>query len=256
MATSIDRHTFFTGFRDNLEPDNQLSQQQVNSINNFLDMLEKDLRGDKPYLTRNQAAYILATVYHETNRTFAPVREAYWLSEEWRKKNLRYYPWYGRGYVQLTWEANYRKMGQRLGKDFTANPDMVMQPLVAYDVLTVGMMEGRFTSVSLPEYVSPVTGECNYAGARRVVNGTDRADQIAGYARTFQEILEKAWREKEKPEEDDKDKRIKALEQEVGVLKETLKKTQAALELEKRDTATLREGLTDIYEIAAHHYVD
>ena len=38
---------------------------------------------------RNQAAYILATAYWETARTMHPVVEAYWLSEEWRKKNLR-----------------------------------------------------------------------------------------------------------------------------------------------------------------------
>ena len=46
-------------------------------------------------LLRNQAAYVLATAYWETNRTMKPVEEAYWLSEEWRRKNLRYYPWHG-----------------------------------------------------------------------------------------------------------------------------------------------------------------
>ena len=40
-------------------------------------------------------AYIMATVKHETNNTFEPVEEAYWLSESWRKANLRYYPWHG-----------------------------------------------------------------------------------------------------------------------------------------------------------------
>ena len=55
-------------------------------------------------LLRNQAAYVLATAYWETARTMEPVREAFWMSEEWRRANLRYFPWYGRGFVQLTWE--------------------------------------------------------------------------------------------------------------------------------------------------------
>ena len=53
-------------------------------------------------LLRNQAAYTLATAYWETNRTMKPVEEAYWLSDAWRKANLRYYPWHGRGYTQTT----------------------------------------------------------------------------------------------------------------------------------------------------------
>ena len=51
-------------------------------------------------------AYGLATAWWETNKTMQPVREAYWLSEAWRKPNLRYYPHYGRGYVQLTWKGD------------------------------------------------------------------------------------------------------------------------------------------------------
>ena len=42
-----------------------------------------------------QIAYVLATVEHETANTFKPIKEAYWLSENWRKRNLRYYPYYG-----------------------------------------------------------------------------------------------------------------------------------------------------------------
>src|SRR5438045_92240 len=52
-------------------------------------------------------AYGLATAWHETAAQMQPVREAYWLSEDWRKANLRYFPWYGRGFVQITWQANY-----------------------------------------------------------------------------------------------------------------------------------------------------
>ena len=72
-------------------------------------------------LLRNQAAYIMATAWWETAHTVEPVKEAYWVknAEAWRKKNLRYYPWYGRGYVQLTWERNYIHAGKQLGLDLT-----------------------------------------------------------------------------------------------------------------------------------------
>ncbi|MGR9074141.1 MAG: peptidoglycan-binding protein, partial [Gammaproteobacteria bacterium] len=58
---------------------------------------------------KTQVSYVLATTQWETAQTFRPVKEAYWLSEDWRKNNLRYFPYYGRGYVQLTWEKNYEK---------------------------------------------------------------------------------------------------------------------------------------------------
>jgi threonine synthase len=46
---------------------------------------------------KTQTAYVLATTEWETAQTFKPVREAFWLSEEWRRQNLNYYPYYGRG---------------------------------------------------------------------------------------------------------------------------------------------------------------
>jgi hypothetical protein len=60
-------------------------------------------------------AYALATACHETAYTMQPVREAFWLSEAWRRTHLRYYPYYGRGYVQLTWEDNYKRADLELG---------------------------------------------------------------------------------------------------------------------------------------------
>jgi len=78
-----------------------------------------------------QQAYVLATVEHETNATFEPVIEAYWVSEQWREENLRYYPYYGRGFVQLTWDYNYDKYSDKLGVDLLADPDLVLEPNVS-----------------------------------------------------------------------------------------------------------------------------
>jgi hypothetical protein len=80
----------------------------------------------------------LATVAIETASTFAPVREAFWLSEEWRRANLaRYWPYYGRGHIQLTWRENYVTYGQQLGVDLVGNPDLALDPEISARVLAL-----------------------------------------------------------------------------------------------------------------------
>jgi hypothetical protein len=130
---------------------------------------------------------MLATVKHETAETYLPVREAFWLSEAWRKRNLRYWPWYGRGFVQLTWERNYKLAGAQLGLDLTTDPDVAMQPVIAYKVMVRGMQQGWFTGVRLADYIGAST---DYRRARLVINGLDKAELIAGYAIKFQHCLE------------------------------------------------------------------
>ncbi|MHC9236984.1 glycoside hydrolase family 19 protein [Pseudooceanicola sp. 502str34] len=138
-------------------------------------------------LTLPQAAYLLATACWETAHTMQPVREAYWLSEEWRARNLRYYPWYGRGFVQLTWQVNYARAQNALGRDLTTNPDVVMEPDVSAEILWRGCMAGWFTGRKLTDYVRD--GYIDFLGARRVVNGTDRAAEIADLAVKYQAAL-------------------------------------------------------------------
>ncbi len=41
--------------------------------------------GKRCGLLRNQATYVLARAWWESARTMKPVREAFWLSEDWRK---------------------------------------------------------------------------------------------------------------------------------------------------------------------------
>lgn len=138
-------------------------------------------------LLRNQLAYVLATTEWETNKTFQPVKEAYWLSEDWRKKNLRYYPWYGRGFVQLTWEDNYIKASKKLGVNLTRNPDDVMKPDISAKILVQGMKEGWFTGKKLSDYIT--LQKSDFTNARRIVNGTDKAKQIADLAVKYDKEL-------------------------------------------------------------------
>lgn len=173
----IDRKAFFDGVRPDLFEGN-LRQEQVEGIDAILDEWDARKLTDLRWL-----AYMLATTYHETNKTMQPVREAYWLSEDWRRRNLRYYPWYGRGYVQLTWEENYRKMGALLGVDLLGNLDLAMDPRIAAAIMFEGMIRGDFTGKKLEQYFA--TDKDDPVNARRIINGTDKADLIAGYHREF-----------------------------------------------------------------------
>lgn len=130
-----------------------------------------------------QITYVLATTQWETNQTFEPVREAYWLSENWRKNNLRYYPFYGRGFVQLTWKNNYEKYSRILGVDMASDPDIAMRPNVALFVLVHGFKTGTFTGRKITDYIDET--KTDFVRARRCINGTDKAHEIASIAKKF-----------------------------------------------------------------------
>jgi len=135
---------------------------------------------------KTQIAYVLATVDHETAHTFEPVSEAFWVKpdpEAWRKKNLRYYPYYGRGYVQLTWEKNYATYGKLLGLDLVHKPDLALDPKVALFVLVHGFKTGHFTGRKLSDYVNE--HNTDFLNARRCINGTDRQQDIAALAKNY-----------------------------------------------------------------------
>lgn len=153
------------------------------------------------------AAYCLATAAHETAFTMQPIKERggagyftrmYDIQGERPAKarelgNLqpgdgaRYC---GRGYVQLTGRANYAKASDKVGVDFVSDPDLVMQPEYAAAVMKRGMQEGWFTGKSLATYLPAVADIHQFANCRRVINGLDRAVEIAGYALEFQAALQ------------------------------------------------------------------
>jgi hypothetical protein len=139
--------------------------------------------------TVQQTAYLLATGCWETAHTLRPVREAYYLGDraDAFRRSLRYWPWYGRGYVQLTWEANYRRAGAELGVDLIAYPDLALTAEIAAEVLVVGSLQGWFTGKSLGDFVGP--GRCDYVQARRVINGLDCATRIAEMADEYADAL-------------------------------------------------------------------
>lgn len=133
-------------------------------------------------------AYMLATTKHETAFTFAPI-------EEYGKGKGRPYGkpasngklYYGRGFVQLTWDKNYKTMGDKIGVDLYNHPELALDFKVAYQIMSTGMRLGLFTGVGLKRYINDKA--CDFKNARRIINGTDCADKIATYANSFLSIL-------------------------------------------------------------------
>jgi len=155
----------------------------------MVDLLKGDTRliigvCRKHELLRNQAAYVLATAYWETARTMKPVRE---YGGEKYLQSKPYYPFVGMGYVQLTWEANYRKASQILGVDFIGNPKLLLEPGHASEILVRGMMGGWFTGKMLSDYIT--LQRSDFVNARRIVNGVDKAQEIAALAHEYDALL-------------------------------------------------------------------
>ena len=177
-----------------------LTQPQVQGIEILLTATEG--------LPIGHRAYLLATAKHETANTMQPVREALAktdagaaaaLEKAWKAGKLKWVKtpywrfdadgkaWFGRGYVQLTWDYNYEKADKELGLRgaLLHNFDLAMSPKIAVQILFTGMEEGWFTGKSLSTYT-------DYLPMRRIINGTDKASLIAGYAVAFEKALREA----------------------------------------------------------------
>jgi putative chitinase len=190
MSTTYERKYFFDVVRANLFRGN-LSQAQVEGMTLLLDEWEAHF----PYKPVSHLAYTLATVYHETAQTMQPVREfgqgrGYRYGKPVGKYNQVYY---GRGHVQLTWETNYLKATQKIkpygfDEDLHRYPDRALVPKISAAILMDGMGDGWFTGTRLSDYFS-LGGE-DPIGARRIVNGRDKAELIASYHWKFKDALQ------------------------------------------------------------------
>lgn len=152
------------------------------------------------------AAYPLATAVIETAGTMQPIKEyggnAYFRRmydiEGERPAKARELgnltpgdgaKFCGRGYVQMTGRANYAKAEAKLGASLVSDPDLAMQPEIAAKIMRLGMLEGWFTGKRLETYLPAEASREQFRNARRIINGVDRADEIAGFAVEFQGAL-------------------------------------------------------------------
>ncbi len=167
---------------------------------NGLGLFLSFMRTDSNLNDIRHAAYMMASVYKETAYTWQPIDEKgkgagyeYGLirtgkcgGKEYKKR------YYGRGYIQITWEYNYETMDTyfNLGCSLVENPDRALEPELAYKIASHGMKDGLFIKgETLSKYIYGNT--CDYHNARKIVNPKkfDTYAEIAGYARIFEAIL-------------------------------------------------------------------
>jgi len=140
---------------------------------------------------------VLATAHHETGRFKFTHELGKGSGRDYGQKLLimrgQYVRYYGRGYVQLTWLANFARMSIRLSMDLgreidlVNNPDLAAMPEIASAIIWEGMIGGLFTGKNLADYVNG--DRLDYVKARKIVNGKDKAVKIAGYAKQFEDAL-------------------------------------------------------------------
>ena len=185
----FDHDKFFTAYKGQFGPIS--SQSQVDGIESMLTQLESDADVND----ERWAAYMFATVKHECDDKWQPI-------EEYGKGAGRPYgkpvtvkgsdgqtytnKYYGRGYVQLTWDYNYKNLSTALGLGdaLYIHPEKALEPDVAYKVMSYGMRNGTFTGKKLSNYITGST--CDYKNARRIINGLDKWDLIKRYAEKLQ----------------------------------------------------------------------
>lgn len=216
----MNRAKFFATVRNSVFK-GSLSQTQVNGIEALLDACD-----DFSVTDARHVAYVLATPMIETGGSFQPIVENLNYSELGLQRTFPKYfsaidartyarqpqrianrayanrmgngdeasgdgwKFRGRGYCQITGHDNYLKFSRIIGHDLVSNPDVTLQDDVAAKVIVVGMRDGTFTGKSLSDYFTSKSSD--WVGARRIINGLDRANDIASYAKRFYDALQDA----------------------------------------------------------------
>jgi hypothetical protein len=114
-------------------------------------------------LTNPCAIAAIGTIAVETAYKFMPIRE---MGGEAYLKAKKYWPFYGRGFAQITWENNYRHYGELLGIDLVSEPDRALQPNVAADLFALFFQE---------RHVRAAADARNWTHVRELWNGGHNA---------------------------------------------------------------------------------
>lgn len=182
----MDRKAFFDEIRP-MFAGGKMTDVQVERIEAVLD------HPDFKALPLPCQAYVMATAFHESDQFKTLEEYASGAAYEGRKdlgntvkgdgKRFK-----GRGLVQITGRANYAKFKDILGIDLLTKPSLAATLEIAVPILVIGMRDGKFTGKGLSDF----TEFYSYREMRRIVNGMDRADLIAGYAKKFEAALREA----------------------------------------------------------------
>jgi putative chitinase len=185
----FDREKFFAGYTAAFGAPN--AGQQAG-----LDALLAAAEADADITDIRWLAYMFATVKHECADRWKPIEEfgkgqghKYGIPVTVTDPAGKSYSnaYYGRGYVQLTWDYNYRNMGKVLGNRLLYEPSLALDAEVAYRIMSYGMRNGSFTGAKLSRFIN--ADGCDYVNARKIINGLDQAQRIAGYATRLEKVL-------------------------------------------------------------------
>jgi len=147
-------------------------------------------------------AYILATVWHETGRAMQPIEEdgrgygrSYGQKLDVGQGPGKRVPYktpnklfYGRGHTQNTWRTIYLKLtsaAKAAGKDwdFLNKPELLLTMEPSIWATFYAMTTGLYTGKALSRYFNKDRNDA--IGARKIINGTDKANLIAEYYHDF-----------------------------------------------------------------------
>lgn len=168
-----------------------LNQKQVNGFDAIFDHWNLIDYKDNRWL-----AYILATVWHECKKTMQPIEEIgkgkgkpYGAKFKFNKASysLPNKIYYGRGFVQLTWFENYELMGKIFGVDLLNKPELALDLEIATKIMFYGMTRGSFTGKRLNQFFNDTINDP--VGARKIINGSDKAELIRDYYVKFLKCL-------------------------------------------------------------------
>jgi hypothetical protein len=186
----------------------KLTPSQVGGLTFILDCWENDHAGwDTRWL-----AYALGTTHLETGAAMQPINE---------KGGTKYFEgnygptghnpkrarqmgntavgdgakYHGRGFVQLTWNVNYKAMSDHLTSEFgkpidlVKNPEQALKPEYAAEIMFHGMNVGTFTARKFSDYFTKkangTVAKDDWVGARAIINGNDKAPIIAGFGKRY-----------------------------------------------------------------------
>jgi putative chitinase len=219
----MDRKHFFDAVRETIF-DGSLKQSQVDGMEALLDACAELQVADQRHV-----AYLLATPMIETGGSFVPIVENLNYSAsalkskfggrisaadadrygrtsqhpanqpeianriyggDWGRAHLGNtagtdgWTFRGRGLCQITGRANYAKFS------VVSDPDRAATLPTAATIMVRGMRDGLFTGKNLRDYFTATSSD--WINARRIINGIDRSNDIAGYAKLFNSALQDA----------------------------------------------------------------
>lgn len=124
----------------------------INNVRKYLPYILKAMAAGG-MTTKEDLISVICTIYVETT-PFAPI-------EEYGKGGGRHGAFFGRGFVQLTWQENYAAFGKTIGIDLVSNPARALEPEIAAKALV-----WYFKTNNIPNYAR----KGDFDNVRSIVN--------------------------------------------------------------------------------------